>query len=175
MVMTHYFLSNLGLESMEMGQAMVASRVSGRLLSDFPGMTSLFGGVHACAGSSVPYRCLCWAGGRLLNTELLPVYAALRKGCLVQAARRRQLEDGCVEPLVHQPRGPILLTMVFFHDFKESLLAHEFHFCDHQISVRLYIRVYLCMPKFPCEGRCGGVHLYSQLLRGRGKAKQSWL
>lgn len=38
---------------MEMGQAMVASRVSGRLLSDFPGMTSLFGGVHACAGSSV--------------------------------------------------------------------------------------------------------------------------
>lgn len=73
---------------MEMGQAMLASRVSGWLLSDFPGMTSLFGGVHACAGSSVPYRCLCWAGSRLLNAELLPVYAALRKGCLVQAARR---------------------------------------------------------------------------------------
>lgn len=35
---------------MEMGQAVVASRVSGRLLSDFPGMTSLSGGVHACAG-----------------------------------------------------------------------------------------------------------------------------
>lgn len=141
MVMTHYFLSNLGLESMEMGQAMVASRVSGQLLSDFPGMTSLFGGVHACAGSSVLYRCLCWAGSRLLNTELLPVYVALRKGCLVQAARRRQLE-----PLVHQPRGPILFTMAFFHDFKELLLAHEFYFCDHQISVRLYIRVYLCVP-----------------------------
>lgn len=60
MVMTHYFLSNLGLESMEMGQAVVASRVSGRLLSDFPGMTSLSGGVHACAGEQ--YR--CWLLGR---------------------------------------------------------------------------------------------------------------
>lgn len=49
-VLTHSLRSNLGLESMEMGQAVVASRVSEWLLSDFPGMTSLSGGVHAYTG-----------------------------------------------------------------------------------------------------------------------------
>lgn len=86
---------------MEMGQAVVASRVSGWLLSDFPGMTSLSGGVHACAGKQCSEQVLA-AGqvSELLNTELFPVYAVIRKGLLVLVARRGQLEADCVEPLL---------------------------------------------------------------------------
>lgn len=66
MVVTHYLLSNLGLESMEVGQAVVASRVSGWLLSDFPGMTSLSGCVHACEGEQCSVQVL--ATGQALDS-----------------------------------------------------------------------------------------------------------
>lgn len=41
-----------------LGELSLISRVSGWLLSDFPGMTSLSGGVHACEGEQCSVQVL---------------------------------------------------------------------------------------------------------------------
>ena len=80
---------------MEMGQAVAASRVSGWLLSDFPGMTSLSGGIHACAREQCSVQVLAAGQASVVKHGCFQSVQPLEKAAWVLAARRGQDEGLC--------------------------------------------------------------------------------